>query len=238
MQPFKDEILRLYEWKEKEKDADVKYAVKIFMNAFYGKTIQKSGDLNLTGKCFNPIWATDITSKTRLKLFKLMLQNPDVVIGTSTDSVHSQEQLRVPKQPQLGDFALDFVGEGVYIMSDVYYLWNTDIKKDKSKLRGFSLAKTKEMDIRDNTTITLKEILEGMGKKDTTVYKYETNRPYHLGECLLHSKSLTIEDLNIFNKVKKSININGDKKRVWKTQFKYGKDCLKRNIQSMPLLVN
>jgi hypothetical protein len=44
--------------------------------------------------------------------------------------------------------------------------------------------------------------------------------------------------LNMFAKVKKSININGDKKRIWKTQFKNGKDCLKRNIQSMPILVN
>jgi hypothetical protein len=235
--PFKAEILKLYEWKEKEKDADVKYAVKIFMNAFYGKTIQKSGDLNLTGKVFNPIWATDITSETRLKLFTLMLQNIDSIIGTSTDSVHSTEALTIPRNPSLGDFSLDFQGEGVYIMSDVYYLWNEATKKDKNKLRGFSLAKTKDMsDVTETTNKTLREILQGMNK--TTIHEYETKRPYHLGECLLHTKSRKIEDLNIFAKVKKSININGDKKRIWKSQFKNGKDCLKRSITSMPILVN
>jgi hypothetical protein len=238
LQPFKQEILKLYEWKEREKDDDVKYAVKIFMNAFYGKTIQKSGDNNLTGKVFNPIWATEITSQTRLKLFQFMLQNPDVVIGTSTDSVHTQEQFKIPKSPSLGSFALDFQGEGCYIMSDVYYLWNNDIKKDKSKLRGFSLAKTKDMDEdnKNNEHKTLKQILESM-KSTEQIYKYETYRPNHLGECLTHTKTKSINDLNIFRKEKKSIKINGDLKRVWNSEFKNGRDCLKRNIQSMPLLV-
>jgi hypothetical protein len=237
--PLKQEILKLYKWKETEKDNDVKYAIKIFLNAFYGKTIQKSGDLNLTGKVFNPIWATDITSETRLKLFSLMLQNPVSIIGTSTDSVHSIMPLSIPSKSALGDFALDFEGEGVYIMSDVYYLWNDKSKKDKSKIRGFSLAKTKDMadeSESDKKNLSLRKILSSMNKD--TIYKYETNRPYHLGECLLHTKSRTINDLNIFAKVEKSININGDKKRIWKSEFKNGKDCLKRNIQSMPLLVS
>ncbi len=232
LQPFRQEIHKLYDWKEKEKDDNVKYAVKIYMNAFYGKTIQKSGDLNLTGKVFNPIWGTDITSETRLKLFMLMLQNPDSIIGTSTDSVHATEPLLVPKSPKLGDFALDFYGEGVYIMSDVYYLWNTLTKKSKDKIRGFSLSKTKDTeDIKKPLTEILKEM-----KNNETLYEYETKRPYHLGECLLHTKTRKIEDLNIFAKVKKRININGDKKRIWKSNFKNGKDCLKRNIQSMPLI--
>lgn len=233
LMPFKEEINRLYEWKEKEKDPDVKYAVKIFMNAFYGKTIQKSGDANLTGKVFNPIWATEITSQTRLKLFSLMLQNLDSVIGTSTDSVHSTERLQVPKSPKLGDFALDFDGQGVYVMSDVYYLWNEETKKAKDKIRGFSLSKTKDS---DEIKFPLTKILNKLtGNK--TVYKYETQRPYHLGECLLHTKSRTINDLNIFAKVEKSVNINGDEKRIWDSKFKNGKDCLKRNIQSMPILI-
>ena len=230
--PFKDEILKLYEWKEREKDPDVKYAVKIFMNSFYGKTIQKSGDLNLTGKVFNPIWATNITSETRLKLFKLMIQDIESVIGTSTDSVHAIRPFSIPKTPKLGDFDLDFHGQGVYIMSDVYYLWNEETKKSKDKMRGFSLSKTKDT---EDVKHPLKDIL--MGMKNDKVYEYETQRPYHLGECLLHTHKRTVEDLNIFAKVKKSIKINGDKKRIWNSEFKNGRDCLKRNIQSMPIII-
>jgi hypothetical protein len=232
LNPFKEEILKLYDWKEKEKDADLKYAIKIFMNAFYGKTIQKSGENNRTGKVFNPIWATEITSQTRLKLFSLMNQNINSVIGTSTDSVHTTMPLSIPKIPKLGDFALDFYGQGVYIMSDVYYLWNDETKKSKDKIRGFSLAKTKDT---EEIKMPLKNILESMPKD--IIYEYETKRPYHLGECLTHTKKRSLNDLNMFAKVKKSIKINGDKKRVWKSEFKNGKDCLRRNIQSMPLLI-
>jgi hypothetical protein len=238
LQPLKEEIEKLYAWKEKEKDPDVKYAVKIFMNSFYGKTIQKAGDINLTGKVWNPIWGTEITSKTRLKLYELMLQDVDSIIGTSTDSVHSTKPLSIPKSPKLGDFSKDMEGQGIYIMSDVYYIWNEENKESKSKMRGFSLTKTKDAEEEtDKKKKNLIQILNDM-KGIETVYKYETERPYHLGECLLHTKKRTIEDLNIFAKNKKSININGDKKRIWKSQFKNAKDCMKRNIQSMPLLVN
>jgi hypothetical protein len=238
--PFSEEINKLYAWKEREKDEDVKYAVKIFMNAFYGKTIQKSGDLNLTGKVFNPIWASEITSQTRLKLLSLMLQDIESVIGCSTDSVHCTKPRTIPKAATLGDFSLDFTGQGVYIMSDVYYLWNDETKKEKNKLRGFSLAKTKDMSDESETAdkkkhLNLKQILETM--KNTEIYKYETLKPYHLGECLLHTKKRKISDLNIFAKETRSIKINGDKKRIWKSEFKNGKDCLKRNIQSMPIIV-
>jgi hypothetical protein len=231
-QPFREEIQKLYDWKEREKDANIKYAVKIFMNAFYGKTIQKSGSLNLTGKVFNPIWGAEITSKTRLKLFEMMLQKPEDIIGTSTDSVHSTAPLTIPKTPKLGDFALDFYGQGVYIMSDVYYLWNEETKKSKDKIRGFALSKTKDT---EDIKMPLTKILQTM--KNEEIYKYETIRPYHLGECILHTKTRTINDLNIFDKVEKSIKINGDKKRVWDSKFKDGLDCLKRSIQSMPLVV-
>lgn len=233
--PLKEEINKLYAWKEREKDADIKYAIKIFMNAFYGKTIQKSGDEHHTGKVFNPIWATEITSQTRLRLFKLMLQSPEDVIGTSTDSVHSTKALKIPKSPKLGDFALDFSGSGVYVMSDVYYLWNDNSKKEKSKLRGFALSITKEMQ-ENSETLNLKQILEKLGNKETE-YKYKSERPYHLGECLLHTKTRTKNDINIFGYVNKSIKINGDQKRIWDSEFKNGNDVLKRNIQSLPLLI-
>jgi hypothetical protein len=246
--PFRDEILKLYQWKETEKDEGVKYAVKIFMNAFYGKTIQKTGEKNLIGKIFNPIWATEITSKTRRKLFSLMLQNPDAVIGTSTDSVHSTEALKIPKSPALGEFSKDFEGQGVYIMSDVYYLWNEDTKKYKNKIRGFALAKTKDLHEEEEEKIkSLRNILESMTGSNEVLYEYYSHRPYHLGECLLHKYKKDLKgnkiptgvfDLNIFGDVKKSIKINGDKKRVWDSEFKNGRDCLKRNIQSLPLVVS
>jgi hypothetical protein len=229
--PLKTEMERLYDWKEKEKDEDIKYCIKIFMNALYGKTIQVSGDYNRTGKIFNPIWASLITSGTRIKLLELALQSPNEIIMFSTDAVHSKTPLKIPDKPLLGDFSKDFEGEGVYIMSDVYNLWNTSKNKTKNKLRGFALAVEKDI---DSDSIMLKDILENM---NSDKYAYTTSRPYHLGECLLHKKVRRIEDLNIFGEVEKSININGDKKRYWFDTFKNGKECLKKEINSLPLKI-
>jgi hypothetical protein len=230
--PLKEEIERLYAWKEREKDDDIKYCVKIFLNSLYGKTIQKSGTENRTGKIFNPIWATEITSGTRIKLLELGLQSPDDVIMFSTDAVHSQTPLKTPDKPKLGDFEADFEGEGVYIMSDVYNIWNLEKKKTKNKLRGFALAIEKDI---DSDVIMLKDILYNMQKDK---YEYMTERPFHLGECLLHKKVRKIEDLNIFGECKKCINVNGDIKRDWlgKT-FKNGKECLRKQYNSLPLKI-
>jgi hypothetical protein len=232
--PFKSEIERLYAWKEKEKDENIKYAVKIFMNSLYGKTIQVSGDYNRTGKLFNPIYASLITSGTRIKLYEFALQSPDDVIMFSTDSVHTTSPFKYPKIKTLGDFAQDFEGEGVYLMSDIYNLWNDGRKKYKSKLRGFTLAVEKDYQEEETDILKLKDILSQM---QGTEYSYTTKRPYHLGECLLHRKARKIEDLNIFAEVQKTIKINGDKKRHWFSEFKSGKDCMKRSIASLPLKI-
>ena len=228
--PLKSEIERLYEWKEKEPDPTIKWAVKIFMNSLYGKTIQTAGDENNTGKLFNPMWASEITASARIKILTLGLQAPDQIIMFSTDSVHSKVPLEVPDNPKLGEFALDFQGSGVYIMSDVYNLWNE--KKQKSKVRGFSVAL--EKDKADNE-IMLRDILTSMQQED--IYKYTTKRVYHLGECLLHKSKRKLADLNIFDNVEKSVDINGDKKRMWASRFNNGADCLTRNINSEPLFI-
>lgn len=229
--PFKSEIERLYQWKDSEPDEDIKFCVKIILNSLYGKFIQVSGKENITGRLFNPLYASLITSGCRVKILELAIQKPETIISFSTDSVITSEPLNVPLNPSLGQFQKDFTGEGVFIMSDVYNLWNDETKKVKSKLRGFSIASTKDY---SNEETYLKDILD---KMDSTIYEYFANRPYHLGECLLHNKKRVITDINKFGKVKKTIDINGDNKRLWDNEFKNGKECLKVLHESKPLLM-
>jgi hypothetical protein len=227
--PFKEEIERLYKWKESEPDPDIKYAVKILLNSLYGKTIQAVG--GRTGKIFNPIYATLITSDTRISLLKQALKNFDKIIAFSTDSVSSTTKLKSPKNPQLGDFSLDFEGSGVYVMSDIYTLWNK--QKFKNKFRGFSLVS--EKDRNEVEEIPLTKILNSIS--NSTIYTYKTNRVYHLGECIRHTRTRDIKDINIFDTTIKTLNINNDSKRIWERDFKHGKDVLTSQINSIPLLL-
>lgn len=232
VKPFESEIKRLYQWKETEENPDVKKCVKIILNSLYGKFIQVSGDMHQTGKLFNPIFAAKITAGARLKILELALQKPESIISFSTDSVASTEKLKVPLHPQLGEFDLDFEGEGVILMSDIYNYWNTETKKEKTKLRGFSLAQSRDI---EEKKVYLKDILLNL---DGQIYKYYTERPDHLGECIMHRKTKTIEkNLNIFSSHEKSIDINGDSKRVWDKEFESGKSCLKEMHESLPIMV-
>jgi hypothetical protein len=236
-QPFKSEIERLYKWKESEKDEDIKYCVKIVLNALYGKTWQKVN--NNTGRLFNPIWASLITSRTRLKILEMALKSPENIIDMLTDSISSTSLINTPKNPKMGDFSLDFTGKSVNIMCGVYTLWND--KKVKRRNRSFTVSKKifkdsfnlmMEMDT-DKEDKFLLYMLESL--KRSTKYKYVRTRPYHLGECLIQTKKKNPSMINIWYKEKKDININGDKKREWIRPFKNGLDALKNNINSYPL---
>lgn len=246
--PFKEEIERLYEWKSREKDETIKYCVKIILNSLYGKTIQTVGDR--TGKLFNPLYATKITSNTKLELQKLALQSPENIIQFSTDSVISKVPLIVPDKPKLGDFSFEFTGKGIFAMSDIYSLWNLTDKsifsdektekasKTKDKFRGFNKTKDTLFNIFEYLDLeeknkTLLDILKIMGNK--TKYEYIKKRPYHLGECIRHTNTRTLDDINVFFEENKTIDLNSDIKRFWQRKFTNAKDCMTNQINSYPL---
>jgi hypothetical protein len=76
-----------------------------------------------------------------------------------------------------------------------------------------------------------------MKNQGLTKFTYEKERPFHLGECLAHTKKRKLTDINIFKKYTKTINLNGDKKRIWERDFKNANDALTNNISSLPLLL-
>lgn len=233
--PLRKKILDLYFWKETEENKDIKYLVKIILNSLYGKFIQKVG--GRTGQLFNPIYASEITSNTRLDLLNFALNNQGAgrdkvlknLIGFSTDSVHSCIPLQVtnnnPDWKNLGDFDLDFSGSGIFIMSDIYSVWNE--KKEKDKFRGFSIKI-------DGENTNIKSICGNC----FTVPKFEYYqiRPFHLGEALKR-KEKDYTKINIWCKLPKCIDLNGDYKRIWSDNFNNGWDCFYNTHKSRPILI-
>lgn len=240
--PLQEEILRLYKWKETEKDPDIKYCIKIILNSLYGKFIQTVG--GRSGRIFNPLWASEITANTRLMLIENSISCIDDIIGYSTDSIHSTVPIHFKNESfhdtNLGTFEEDAIGEGVYIQSDVYSI-DTG-KKVKTRYRGFSLEKMntlqefkKRQNIPLDRNVSLFNILTDI--LDDDIFSFATSRPLHLGEVLAHTKTRTIDDLNIWDDVEKNIKINGDSKRIWERSFLNGYDVLHHSIDSSPLLV-
>jgi len=240
--PLKDEILKLYQWKETEKDKDIRYCVKIILNSLYGKFIQTVG--GKTGKIFNPIWAAEITANTRLQLLESAIKSPESIIGFSTDSIHSEKIISFENKlfegTNLGQFELDSFGEGLYIQSDVY-----SIKSEegvKTRYRGFNLEKMdninevkEQFSLTEKQKVSLYEILALIAEE--TEFTYINSRPIHLGEILAQTKKRNIEQMNIWESVEKQIKINGDSKRIWERDFINGKDVLENNISSYPIIL-
>jgi len=225
--PFKEEILRLYDLKENAPNKEIRQVYKIVLNSLYGKFIQTIGQK--VGKIFNPIYASEITANTRLMLLEAAIKQPDKIIGFSTDSIHSQVSLNLDIGKELGKWELDFKGKGVIIMSDIYSLWDNELNKDKakkSKFRGFRISKLDK---------DLYDILNSLDMN--TEYNYSIFRPTHLGEVLTHTKRHTIEDLNIWKQDNRTININGDTKRIWEKSFLHGKDVFLEKHTSIPILL-
>jgi hypothetical protein len=230
--PLRNKILDLYFWKERETDEDIKYMVKIILNSLYGKFIQKVG--GNTGSLFNPMYAAEITANTRLELLNFVLNNNvgknkilKNLIGFSTDSVHSRIKLSEtnnnPDWQNLGDFKLDFEGRGIFIMSDIYSVWNKKEKKDK--FRGFSIKIDGEST--NIQQICGKSILEPK-------YNYYQFRPMHLGESLKRIDH-DYKKVNVWSRMQKTIDLNGDMKRLWDKNFETGWDCFIENHQSIPI---
>jgi hypothetical protein len=118
-------------------------------------------------------------------------------------------------------------------MSDIYTIIGE--KKKKHRLRGFTTIE--ESVDKKELEKGIDYILNELKEKDSLIYRYISERPLHLGECLLQKNKHTLDDINIFSLVKKKINLNGDMKRIWDRPFSSAKDALENNISSLPILI-
>lgn len=218
--PFRREIEKLYKWKESEKDESVRMVVKTLLNSIYGKTIQNIN--NQTGSLWNPIYASLITSRTRIELLESVIDKPENVISFATDAVLTKEPLSVPKKPKLGEFAEEFKGQCIILENGVYDLWNDE--KRISKRRGFEKPK--------EGYESLESILSRT--KGLTINLETKSRPLTMKESLFRGKP---EMAGNWVESEKKVNLKDDVRRSWYKGFKSGKDVLKGSINSIPLTI-
>ena len=230
--PYRECLLRLFEQKEnaeRENNENKRMIYKLFINSIYGKTAESIFNRNTglyeTGRLYNPIYANRITSLTRLKLINAGIDIAASIVGFSTDSILTEKPIHAKFiDNSLGMFTHEYSArDSVVLMSGVRYIQKVNDNNElefTQKMRGFS------------NELNLKELLELNRDKDqipTHIYK-----PLTLFQGLKYN-NLDKSDINVFSDNIKILDINGDMRRLWCGSFVNADECLKRNINSVPI---
>ncbi len=210
LRPLARFINALFEMKrraKKEKDNSTYWLAKVIMNSLYGKFAQTAG--GRPGELFNPVWASEITARTRIKLYSMaQLIGMDYVVSFDTDSISFKEGAPVQKLqecgcldpeelgywdwkvPPDGPADLVYVQNGVVLSGDLKEFYHT---------RGFMKATLRDF--------TLAE--DGIHVRFV--------RPVHIREALIR-EDLGPSSINRFLEFEKVISYESDKK-MWARPF-------------------
>jgi len=232
--PFKEYIDMVYDFKNKTDKSLYEYNLyKIMMNSLYGCFYEKqvrtidNEVLIYTGKLFNPIYATMITAKTRINLFKTSEPYFNKIVAYATDSILFEGNIDLPISNELGDWNFESFDNTIVLKGGIYRIGNQmknrGIKKASELITPFGKYKSIFHYIRKNPNLTEYPIL--------------TNRPLTFIEVLLHHLKHNIEKINQFVDITYTIDLNKDYKRIWEDEFKCGKELFEKSIDSIPLIL-
>jgi hypothetical protein len=229
-------------YKQRQLNPEQAYAIKIVLNAVYGKTAQllkqrlpstiANNDTQwIDGQAFthkkttkrftNFVYASEITSRIRMKLLEDIPQ--DKVISYATDGVFTTEPIAgLDVGDGLGQWSeAEEVTNLIVIGSGVYQY--TDAKGETvTKFRGFALRNAK------GERVDLRTLLEGA--KDRYSIPVQVVRNTSLRQAIARPR-----DLNVLKTIKRTMDLNFDTKRYWEGRRR-ASDLLKRNFESLPLV--
>lgn len=220
--PFKDVVERLFQLKEEEEDPMKKLIYKLLLNSAYGKTAQallidEESPIKRyeTGRLWNPIYASRITSLTRLQLLEAALPMMDSVIGFATDAIHTSRRPRIKTSDKLGGFELTGKGEpGLVLMAGIRQIGNN------YKVRGASMS----------GETTLLELARQ--NRDGLEIPAAFTKPMPIFKAL---QSKRPELMNQFIDEPKRIHVNGDYRRLWDKDFISVGEALETSMGSLAL---
>jgi len=245
--PF-EKMREIFEERKKIKESDpiLQLVLKIIMNSKYGKAAEKVRKYVKTdfskaddfvyvddyipvrttlqpGRIFNPVYASLITSRTRVMLVEQALKNPDHVVAMFTDSIFSTKKI-VRESSELGGWEVECEGEALIIGSGVYTVRNKNTGLLKTRLRGIHL---------DYDNIDLFEVAEA--NKNKTAVELEWKKTIKPKEALLFKNKYSIKNINHMIHYKRELNVRMDKKRKWLKNPVTFSELLARNYESLPL---
>lgn len=229
-------------YKQRALNPEQAYAIKIVLNAVYGKTAQllkqrlpskftDNATQWIDGQAFkskkttkrftNFVYASEITSRIRIKLLEDIPQ--DKVISYATDGVFTTEPIKgLDVGSGLGQWSeAEEVANLIVIGSGVYQY--TDAKGETvTKFRGFALLNAK------HERVDLRTLL--VAAKHKYAIPVQVIRNTSLRQAIARPR-----DLNVLKTIKRTMDLNFDTKRYWEGRRR-ASDLLRRNFNSEPLV--
>jgi len=169
------------------------------------------------GQWFNPLIASEITSRTRCKLFEDFHEHEDNIVMIATDSVTMDKPVPVKDSGVLGGYKHYKPASGLVLANGIYQFDNGETGK-----RG----------LLSDSDIDLFELCRGCAKDKITLTK---TRPKSLREGLPFKSANPNSLINIFLPYERDISVNMDSKRVWIDDFKEFREALTDTVYSTPL---
>lgn len=208
---------------------------KILMNGGYGLFYEKHKEPNGTykaGEMFNPIYATEITSRTQTQIFNYAMKDINNFVGFATDSVLFKGNPELPTGDNLGEWEREEPNkqkfyDGIVIKSGMYKLG--------SKLKSRGMKKGENV----NTPYgEYKDIIDYIENKPNLLsYPIILNNPLSFRKALHQHKKFKQKDINVFIPETYEIDINKDIKRSWDDEFIGGYELLEKSIKSKPVII-
>lgn len=225
--PFRRYIDMLFEQKQHYAKDDYKYdLVKKMMNALYGTFGEKVKypDYYQTGALFHPAYFSMITADTRIQLYETARRYEQDVIALQTDSILFNGKVDLPVSKVLGGWSRENEGEAVVLQSGIYRL------SGKLRLRGMQHGH--DIIYRRKKYKDVFHVIAA--NPEPTKYPLTIVRPLHVRECMKQTGKHSLEDVNVWTRLKKTVNVNADVKRRWSEAFTRGGDIFTCNQQSEP----
>ena len=249
--PFRNFIKHVYKLKQETPKSEYEYDLyKINMNSlsgcFYEKYIRKEDYTNaieperlnqlpelppkisiITGKLFNPIYATLITADTRINLFKSSIGHFSNVVAYATDSILFDGNVEMETNNKLGGWGLQANDNTIVLKGGIY--------KIGKKLKSRGIKRVGNIKTPFGNYDNIFDYIEAQPQE--IEYPITMNRPLSFIEVLLHHLKHNIEDINVFTEMTYRINLNKDYKRLWNEDFINGAELFEKSIESTPLMI-
>ena len=167
------------------------------------------------GQFFNPVFATEITSRVRCRLFKESVKRSQDILMYATDSISAVKKLRLKIGEGLGEWEAKENLKGLIVGSGVYTLLNRDGSLYKNKFRGFGKF----------------DIIQGMKESINDKVSFYKKRMLKLKESIRQKRH---DEFNTMLGITKELDINFDCKRIWAEKAINAQYLLNNQIESKP----